>query len=57
MMVEMNQSRDASGVPGDGDELEEDSTPWHFKLMMIVLVLYLLWRGYQLVEWAIHQLF
>ena len=56
-MVEMNQSRDASGVPGDGDELEEDSTPWHFKLMMIVLVLYLLWRGYQLFEWAIHQLF
>ena len=27
--------------------------PWHFKLLVVALVLYLGWRGFQGVEWLI----
>jgi hypothetical protein len=39
-------------------DLEDDyePTPWHFKLLLIGLILYLLYRGYQLLEWLVHRL-
>jgi len=30
--------------------------PWHFKLLLSVLVVYLGWRGVQGVEWVAHHI-
>ena len=35
---------------------EPAKTPWHFKLLMAGVVLYLGFRAYQGVEWVIHHL-
>ncbi|MGH9244183.1 MAG: hypothetical protein ACRD29_07680 [Acidimicrobiales bacterium] len=32
------------------DDEEEYRAPWHFKLMVVALVVYLGWRAWQLVE-------
>jgi hypothetical protein len=37
------------------EEEDYEPTPWHFKLMLLGLVLYLIYRAYQLVEWLIHR--
>ena len=34
---------------GDGEPIPK--TPWHFKLIMVLLVLYLGWRLVQLIAW------
>ncbi len=40
------------GVPGPGEtEGELPQTPWHFKLMLVALGIYLTWRGVQGVSW------
>lgn len=31
-------------------------TPWHFKLLMVALALYLGWRAVQGVEWVLQRL-
>ena len=31
----------------------EDKMPWHFKLFVVAIVLYLGWRAFQGVEWLI----
>ena len=31
------------------DDTEDERAPWHFKLLVAALVVYLGWRGYQLV--------
>ena len=31
----------------------EDKMPWHFKLLVVAIVLYLGWRAFQGVEWLI----
>ncbi|MEZ5381156.1 MAG: hypothetical protein R2754_05100 [Microthrixaceae bacterium] len=41
--------------PGDADD-DERGAPWHFWLMVAVLVLYLAWRLIQGVVWAIGKL-
>jgi hypothetical protein len=33
---------------GDGGEVDDASAPWHFKLLMVLLVAYLGWRLVQL---------
>jgi hypothetical protein len=33
-----------------------DKAPWHFKLLLIALVIYLGWRFFQLAEWVIGKL-
>ena len=40
------------GLPAPGEE-EGDApkAPWHFKVMIAALVVYLGWRGVQGVEW------
>jgi len=35
---------------------ERSKAPWHFKLLLSVLVVYLAWRGVQGVEWVAHHL-
>jgi len=48
-----------AGVPdgptGAGAE-ERPTAPWHFKLLMVALVLYLGYRGYQGIFWLAHHL-
>jgi hypothetical protein len=43
---------------GSGSAPDEDkpSAPWHFKLLLVALVLYLGYRAYQGVFWVAHHL-
>jgi hypothetical protein len=43
-------------VTTEASEDDYEPTPWHFKLLLLGLVLYLLYRGFQLVEWLIQRL-
>ena len=51
----------ASGVTAAADPRKvdlkelagEEKMPWHFKLLVVALVLYLGWRAFQGVEWLI----
>lgn len=47
------KSTDAS-TPLDGDEGAR--TPWHFKVLLVALVIYLGWRLVELVLWVGHKL-
>jgi len=40
--LEAPQQRDDEGEDGD------EKAPWHFKLLIVALVVYLVWRFYQL---------
>lgn len=37
--------------PAAGDEVEPMALPWHFKLLVAAIALYLGWRAFQGVEW------
>lgn len=39
------------------EDEEEFTTPWHFKLLLLALVLYLGWRAFQGIEWLIRHFF
>ena len=42
------------GLPGPGqEEGEVPKPPWHFKVLLGALVVYLGWRGVQGVEWLL----
>jgi len=43
-----------AGRDGAGAE-DHPAAPWHFKLLMVALVLYLGYRAYQGVFWLIHH--
>jgi hypothetical protein len=36
---------------------DEVRAPWHFKVLLVGLALYLLYRGWQGIDWVIHQVF
>jgi hypothetical protein len=36
-----------------GDEIASESTPWHFKLLIGALVIYLGWRTIQVIGWLL----
>ena len=40
----------ATSEPSDGSE-ERPRAPWHFKVMLVALVVYLGYRAYQGVDW------
>jgi len=40
----------------DGDSMAAARAPWHFKLMVAAVVLYLGWRAWQGVDWLIGRL-
>jgi hypothetical protein len=55
--VEHEPAAGAAGVADAGeDEPDEFHAPWHFKLMLVALGIYLAWRAFQGVEWLVHQL-
>ncbi len=35
-------------APHDHDDEVDEKTPWHFKLLVVTLVVYLSWRFYQI---------
>lgn len=41
--------------PTDAGEKAVPHAPWHFKLLLVALVLYLAFRAYQGVFWVIHH--
>lgn len=44
------------GIPAPGEQEGDDpKAPWHFKLMIVALAIYLGWRGVQGVEWVINR--
>ncbi len=44
------------GLPGPGQkEGELPKTPWHFKLLLLAIVLYLGWRGVQGIAWLLDK--
>lgn len=44
------------GMPGPGEqEGEAPKAPWHFKVMIGAVVLYLVWRGVQGVDWIFNR--
>jgi hypothetical protein len=36
------------------DDAEHPKAPWHFKLLLVALILYLGYRAYQGVDWVAH---
>jgi hypothetical protein len=49
--------RAAHDAPADaGDDEVDTSTPWHFKVLLVALVIYLGWRLFQGIVWVSHQL-
>jgi hypothetical protein len=45
-----------SSRPSEVTTDEGPTAPWHFKLLMVSLVIYLGYRAFQGVEWVIHHL-
>ena len=41
---------------GEGPEAEPPSAPWHFKVMLVALAVYLAWRGVQGIDWLADRL-
>lgn len=48
-------SASASSATPTGDEETPLPIPWHFKLLVGAIALYLGWRAFQGVEWVIRQ--
>ena len=38
------------------ERMAEEKAPWHFKLLVVALVAYLAFRGFQGVEWVLDRL-
>ena len=48
---------DATSPPEELEDEEESKAPWHFKLMLIALVIYLTYRLLQGIDWLIRWAF
>ena len=44
---------DSSDGPA-ATEAEREKAPWHFKLLLVVTVIYLTWRAIQMIGWVIN---
>jgi uncharacterized paraquat-inducible protein A len=57
-LVEDEDLSEAGECPACGTVLAEQERlpiPWYFKLMLLATVVYVGWRIFQLVHWAIHH--
>ncbi len=55
----MANDESTSEVTGSGQAEGDDeylATPWHFKLLVVAFVLYLIYRGVQLVAWLLDKI-
>lgn len=53
---ELDTAKVTTAEPGEGTEAQEagrQRTPWHFKLLLVAVVLYLGWRFIQMIGWVI----
>ena len=57
-----SQYRTAHGLEADGSCPEcgqvigpPPKTPWHFKLLVVSIVVYLTWRAIQGIVWLVHR--
>jgi len=58
-LVEDEDLSEAGECPSCGTVLAEQERlpiPWYFKFMLLATVVYVGWRIFQLVHWAIHHL-
>ncbi|HEX6423444.1 MAG TPA: hypothetical protein VFZ79_08190 [Acidimicrobiales bacterium] len=39
--------------PAPGDEVGAPGAPWHFKVLLVAVVLYLGWRVVQMIGWIV----
>jgi hypothetical protein len=44
---------DAPAAGGGGGEAEQPKAPWHFKLLLVLVVVYLGWRLVQILGWIV----
>ena len=44
----LDLKRLAAGEGADDDDIDDEGAPWHFKLLMVLMVLYLAWRIFDL---------
>ncbi|MEO6125832.1 MAG: hypothetical protein ABIR32_19195 [Ilumatobacteraceae bacterium] len=44
----INLKQLAAGEGADEDDEDDEGAPWHFKLLMVLMVLYLAWRVFNL---------
>jgi len=47
---------DAGPSSSSSSSKAPSKAPWHFKLLLTVLVVYLGWRGVQGIEWVAHHI-
>lgn len=45
----------ADPVASEGATAQPVTAPWHFKLLVVGLVLYLSWRAWQGIAWVLHH--
>lgn len=48
--------REGRAPAGDEEADDGPSAPWHFKVLLVGLLVYMTWRGVQGVEWVAHKL-
>ena len=46
--------RPAAATGGTESGAEREKAPWHFKLLLVVTVIYLTWRAIQMIGWVIN---
>ena len=44
----------AETTTADTAETEHEKAPWHFKLLLVVTVIYLAWRAAQMIGWVVN---
>jgi hypothetical protein len=54
--AEADPDANAGALAGTEADEEYEPTPWHFKLLVLGLVLYLVYRGVQLVMWLVDKI-
>ncbi len=52
----IDQLSEERTCPNCGRQLEVPTAPWHFKLLVVAAVIYLVWRAWQGVVWLIGKL-
>lgn len=53
----MSEDPPSGGLPAGEGELAEEPVPWHFKLLVVAVILYLGWRAVQLLGWVSSTVF
>jgi hypothetical protein len=59
-VLELRQPHRTPAAAAAAEPAEEEpapiKAPWHFKVLLVALVVYLAWRGVQGIDWLAHRL-